>query len=154
MPVVNGNGYSVTNALDWVESDAGYKTVLESSRVLFGYVDTSEDVPFTGVMVQHYAWLQRVVHVDKGIGTKLTLINTAGKVLPTNDMIDPSTIPMFVNPDGTIYKQMKLPFERQRQALICSVALRTCLRRFGRWKRPWSLGRSRKSGLMRACFGF
>lgn len=108
VPVVNGNGYSVANASDWVTSDAGYKVVLESNRVLFGYEDTSEDVPFTGVMVQHYAWLQRVVHVDKGIGTKLTLINTAGKVLPTNDMIEPSTIPMFVNPDGTIYKQMML----------------------------------------------
>lgn len=107
VPVVNGNGYSVANASDWVESDAGYRTVLESSRVLFGYVDTSENIPFTGVMVQHYAWLQRVVHIDEGVGTKLTLINTAGRVLPNND-VEPSTIPMFVNPDGTIYKQMML----------------------------------------------
>lgn len=93
-------GWDITKCKDWFFSDGGYYVRQDGDYVVLSLDSGGEAPGFDGVLLQHYAYVDRLGH-SPGTGYELSLIDTSGGVLPANDTTPP-LIHMYVDKSGGV----------------------------------------------------
>lgn len=104
IPFVKGvSTCNATGMEEWFVSDEGYY-IKRNGDFLYLSVDNPNQA-FDGALIQFYAYLERVDYNSEE-GHKLTLINTAGRSLPKNN-VAPATTHLNVDLNGNVVTDLK-----------------------------------------------